>query len=151
MNGCQGRGQTVSECGMDRNIQLYLKWITNQDLLCSSGTLLKVMWQAGREGNLRENGYMDMYHLKPSQHCLLTRYTSKHSKKSLKKKNNKKLYTETAVRLFMGNVYYSSMAKVLHVIKETLRFQRNLYVCSKITEETSFTHTAQSTTLNEFF
>ena len=125
MNGCQGQGETVSECGMDRNIQLYLKWITNQDLLCSSGTLLKVMWQAGWEGNLRENGYMDMYHLKPSQHCLLTRYTSKHSKKKFKKKN-KKFYTETAVRLFMGSVYYSSMAKVLHLIKETAFPEKSL-------------------------
>lgn len=51
----------------------------------------------------------------------------------------------------MGSVDYFSVAKVLHLIKETLRSQKNLYVCSKITEETSFTHTAQSTPLNEFF
>ena len=38
--------------------RLYLKWITNEDLLYSTGTLLDVMWQPGWEGSLGENGYM---------------------------------------------------------------------------------------------
>ena len=37
---------------------LYLKWITNKDLLCSMGTLLKVVHQPGWEGRLGENGSM---------------------------------------------------------------------------------------------
>ena len=40
---------------------LYLKWITNKDLLNSNGTLPNVMWQPGWEGCLGENGYMYMY------------------------------------------------------------------------------------------
>ena len=30
-------GRTVRELGMDMYILLYLKWITNKDLLCSTG------------------------------------------------------------------------------------------------------------------
>ena len=41
-------------------------------------------------------------------------------------KKNKKFYTDTAVRLFMGSVYYSSMAKVLHLIKETAFPEKSL-------------------------
>ena len=37
----------VREFGMDMYILLYLKWITNKDLLSSTGTLLNVMWQLG--------------------------------------------------------------------------------------------------------
>ena len=34
---------------------LYLKWITNKDLLyIVHGTLISVMWQPGWEGSLRE-------------------------------------------------------------------------------------------------
>ena len=41
---------------------LYLKWITNRDLLYTAhGTLQNVMWQPGWEGSLGENGYMYMY------------------------------------------------------------------------------------------
>ena len=32
---------------MDMYPVLYLKWITNKDLLYSKGTLLNVTWQAG--------------------------------------------------------------------------------------------------------
>ena len=47
--------------GMDGNMLLYLKWITNTDLLYSTGNLLKVMWQRGWEGVLGENGYVYIY------------------------------------------------------------------------------------------
>ena len=40
---------------------LYLKWITNKDLLYSIGTLLSVMWQPRWEGSLGENGYIYTY------------------------------------------------------------------------------------------
>ena len=40
---------------------LCLKWITNRDLLCSTGNSAKVMWQSGWEGNLGENRYVYMY------------------------------------------------------------------------------------------
>ena len=42
-------------------ILLYLKWITNKDLLYTQVILLKVVWQPGWEGSLREIGYMYMY------------------------------------------------------------------------------------------
>ena len=46
---------------------LCLKWITNKDLLNSTGnSLLSVMGPAGREGSLGENGYMYMYGWVPS-------------------------------------------------------------------------------------
>ena len=37
---------------------LYLKWITNKDLLYGKGTLLNVMWQLGWERGLGENGHV---------------------------------------------------------------------------------------------
>ena len=49
----------VRELGMDMYILLYLKWITNKDLLRAHGTLLSVMWQPEWEGSLGENG--DVY------------------------------------------------------------------------------------------
>ena len=45
---------------MDMYTLLYLKWITDKDLLCST-CLLNVMWQPGWEGSLGKNGYMCMY------------------------------------------------------------------------------------------
>ena len=48
----------VREFGMDMHTLLYLKWITNKDILWTQGTLLNVMWQPGWEGSLGENGYM---------------------------------------------------------------------------------------------
>ena len=42
-------------------ILLYLKWITNRDLLHTHGTLLDVIRQPGYEVSLGENGRMYMY------------------------------------------------------------------------------------------
>ena len=58
--GIDGEG-IVREFGMDVYTVLYLKWITNGGLLCSTGTLISGMWQPRREGSLGENGYMYMY------------------------------------------------------------------------------------------
>ena len=46
------------EFGMDRYILLYLKWITNKDLLYSIRTLFNVIWQPRWEGSSGEKGYM---------------------------------------------------------------------------------------------
>ena len=47
---------------MDVYTLLYFKWITNKDLLYSTGnSTLKVVWQLGWEGCLGENGYMYIY------------------------------------------------------------------------------------------
>ena len=51
----------VREFGVHKYHLLYLKWITNKNLLCSTRTLLSVMWQPGCEASLRESGYMYMY------------------------------------------------------------------------------------------
>jgi len=51
----------VREFGIHMYNLLYLKWITNKNLLCSTRTLLNVTWQPGWEGSLRENGYLYMY------------------------------------------------------------------------------------------
>ena len=51
----------VREFGMDMCTLLYLKWITNKDLLYTQGTLFSVMWQPGGERGLGESGYMYMY------------------------------------------------------------------------------------------
>ena len=116
------------------------------------------MWQPGWEGNLGENGHMDMYGWVPllftwNRHNIVCRWDLPQytAKKKFNKIRQQKILQKTAVRLFMGSADYSSVAKVLHLIKETLRSQKNLHVCSKITEETSFTHTAQSTPLNGCF
>ena len=67
---------------------LYLKWITNKDLLYSHGTLLNVMLQPGWEGSLRENHICICMtepfavHLKLSKHCLLLSYTTKQNLKT---------------------------------------------------------------------
>ena len=50
---------TTWEAQMDMYTLLYLKWITNKDLLYR--TLLNAMWQPGWEGSLGENGYMHIY------------------------------------------------------------------------------------------
>ena len=47
----------VRELGKGTYTLLYLKWITNKDLLYSTGNSLNVMWQPGWEGGLGENGY----------------------------------------------------------------------------------------------
>ena len=50
----------VREFRIDKYILLYLKWITNKDLVWSTGNS-GVMWQPGREWGLRGNGHMYMY------------------------------------------------------------------------------------------
>ena len=42
----------VGEFEIDMDTRLYLKGITNKDLLSSQGTLLNVMWQPGQEESL---------------------------------------------------------------------------------------------------
>ena len=51
----------VEEFGMVMYVMLYLKWVSNKDLLCSTGNSANVIRQPGWEGNLGENGYMYMY------------------------------------------------------------------------------------------
>ena len=59
--GCWGEAM-VREFGMDMYTLLYLKWITNKDLLYGMwSSRLSVMWQPGQEGRMVENGYMYMY------------------------------------------------------------------------------------------
>ena len=48
----------VREFGMDMYTLLCLKWITDRDLLYSTGALLSVTWQPGWKGSLEEHGYM---------------------------------------------------------------------------------------------
>ena len=55
-----GAGEIVKGFGKVRYTLLYLKWITNKDLLGSTGNSANVMYQPGREGNLGENGSMYM-------------------------------------------------------------------------------------------
>ena len=57
--GPEGKAQLESR--MHMYTLLDLNWITNKDLLYSTGHLLNVMWHPGREGSLGENGYMYMY------------------------------------------------------------------------------------------
>ena len=48
--------------GRDRHVHTAVfKWITNKDLLYSTGILLNVMWWPGWEGSLGENGCMYMH------------------------------------------------------------------------------------------
>ena len=53
-------GERESELGIDMCTLLYLKWITNKDLLYGTGISAQYMWQPGWEGSLGENGYMYM-------------------------------------------------------------------------------------------
>ena len=54
--------EIVGEFGMDMYTLLYLKWITNKDLLyITHGNLLIGMWEPGWERSLEENGYLYMY------------------------------------------------------------------------------------------
>ena len=48
----------VREFGMDRNTLLHLKWITNTDLLCSTGDSAQSYVAAWVGGVLGENGYV---------------------------------------------------------------------------------------------
>ena len=51
----------VNKFGMDVNTLLYLQWITNKDLLYSTGNLLNIMYQHKWEKNLKNNRYTYMY------------------------------------------------------------------------------------------
>ena len=99
-------GGTVREFGLDLYTVLYLKWITNKDLLYSTGTLRNARWQLGWEQHLEENGYM-LYvwlspfavHLRLSQHCLLISYTPIQNKnfKKIRKKKRMGLISDTNI------------------------------------------------------
>ena len=57
--GC-GEG-IVTEFGVDVYTLLYLKWITNKDLLYSTGNSAQRYVAAWMGGGLGENGYVYMY------------------------------------------------------------------------------------------
>jgi len=66
----------VGELGMDIYTLLYLKWITNKDLLYStenSAQLYVTAWMGGEFGGEWIHGYVWLspfgIHLKLSQHC----------------------------------------------------------------------------------
>jgi len=70
----RSRRGIVWEFGMDTYTLLYLKWITNKDLLYSTRNSVQCCVAAWTEvGSLGENGYMRLnpftVHLKLSQHC----------------------------------------------------------------------------------
>ena len=46
---------------IDMYTLLYLKRVTNKDVLYSTGTLLSIISQSRWEGSLRDNGYRYMY------------------------------------------------------------------------------------------
>jgi len=52
---------SLREYGMDIYTLLYLKWITNKDLLCSIGNSAQCYVAAWMKRSLGENGYMYMY------------------------------------------------------------------------------------------
>ena len=68
-------GRVVREFGIDMYTLLYLKRLTNKDLLGITGNSAQCMWQPGWEGSWgRTDTCMYMaeslaVHLKPSQHC----------------------------------------------------------------------------------
>ena len=53
--------ETVREFGIDMYTLLYLKWITNKDLLYSTGNSAQCYVPAWMGEELGENGYMHMY------------------------------------------------------------------------------------------
>ena len=60
--GCLGAGEgIVKECGTDMYTLLYLKWITNKDLLYSTWNSVHCYVPAWMGWGLGENGYMYMY------------------------------------------------------------------------------------------
>jgi len=93
--GCrkEGKGEgIVREFGMDMYTALCLKWITNRDLLCSTGNSAQCGSLDGR-GVWGENGsnvYIQLspfaVHLKLSQQCLLISYSLIQNKKLKKKR-----------------------------------------------------------------
>ena len=53
--------ETVREFGIDMYTLLYLKWITNKDLLYTTGNSAHCYMVAWMEGSLGKNGYTCMY------------------------------------------------------------------------------------------
>ena len=53
--------EIVTEFGTDMYTLLYLKWITNKDLLYSTGNSAQRYVAAWMGGGLGENGYVYMY------------------------------------------------------------------------------------------
>ena len=51
----------VREFGMDMNTLLCLTWITNKDLLSSTGNSAQCHVAAWMEGSLGEKGYINLY------------------------------------------------------------------------------------------
>ena len=79
-----------TDCGINMDTLLYLKWITNKDLCRAHGTLLNsyvAAWMGGGFGGERIHVYVWLspftVHLKLSQHCLsaISQYKLKSSKK----------------------------------------------------------------------
>ena len=69
-----GRGER--EFGMDSHTLRYLKWLSNKDLLNSTGNPAQcyvAAWMGGEFGGKRIHMYVSLspfaVHLKPSQHC----------------------------------------------------------------------------------
>ena len=87
-HGCQGKdgGRIVREFGMDIYTVLYLKWITNKDLLYSTGNSARCYMAARVGGSLGENGYTYMYGKSlcclPETITLSIRYSPLQNKKS---------------------------------------------------------------------
>ena len=54
-------GEIVREFGIDMSTLLYLKWITNKDLLYSTGNSAQCYVAAWMGGEFGEKGYMYMY------------------------------------------------------------------------------------------
>ena len=79
----------VREFGMDMYTLLYLKWITNKDLLYSTWNSAQCYIVAWMGGSLGENGFMHMYDCSPETVItLLISYTWLQIK-SLKKRKLK--------------------------------------------------------------
>jgi len=90
---CEEGDGIVREFGMDMYTLLYLKWITNKDLLYSTGNSAQcyvAVWMGGEFGGEGIHVYVwlspFLVHLKPSQHCLLPGYTPIQNKKHYLKK-----------------------------------------------------------------
>ena len=94
--GCWGEGcgeGIVREFGMDMYTLLYLKWITNKDLLSSTGNSAQcdvaawMRWGEFRGEWIHVYGWLSPFtvHLKLSQHCLLIGCTPIQNKKVKKR------------------------------------------------------------------
>ena len=71
---------------MDIRTLLYLKWITNKDLLCSAGNSAQCYVAAWMKRSLGENGYMYMYGWALAVHLKLTTLLISYSPIQKKKK-----------------------------------------------------------------